>query len=148
MPDQQSFLSIPLPTKTFLDLVEFLREHNSPRDPVEMVRTAVEYWLDNAAWKTEDLLPEVIDHEKGFRWKQLYLPHSTLIRMKYRGGFHYAKVVGDKLLHDDQSVSPSEFAHRVTGTARNAWRDLEVRRPGQDEWILADLLRPQTEGEN
>jgi len=38
-------------------------------------------------------------------------------------------------------VSPSEFANKVAGSSRNAWRDLEIRRPDVDDWVSADRLR-------
>jgi hypothetical protein len=47
----------------------------------------------------------------------------------------------DDLLFNDQVMSPSEFANKVAGSSRNAWRDLEVRRPVDDEWKTASSLR-------
>lgn len=141
----QSFVNIAIPTTTFIGLVDFLRKNGSSRDPVEIVHTSIHYWMENASWKHEALLPDVFDQEKGYRWKQLLLPHGTLIRMKYKGQFHYAKVEGDLIKHDERDVSPSEFANLVTGTSRNAWRDLEVKRPQDSAWFLADFLRDQEE---
>lgn len=141
----QSFINVPIPTYTFLSLVDFLRQEGSSRDPVEIINAAIDYWMDNASWKQEDLLPDVFDQEKGCRWKQLFLPHGSLIRMKYKGQFHYAKVEGDTIKYEDKEVSPSEFANTVTGTSRNAWRDLEVKRPKDNDWFLADFLRVQEE---
>lgn len=141
----QSFINIPIPTHIFLSLVDFLRREGSSRDPVEIINTAIEYWMDNASWKQEDLLPDVFNQEKGYRWKQLFLPHDSLIRMKYKGQFHYAKVEGDTIKYEDKEVSPSEFANTVTGTNRNAWRDLEIKRPSDNAWFVADFLRDQEE---
>jgi len=135
-----SHISVPVPTALFLELVGFLHQQGSDRDPVATVATAIEYWMENAAWKQADLLPEIFE-TGGYRWKELFLPHGTMLRIKYKGAYHYAKVRGDRILYEDQSVSPSEFATAVTKTARNAWRDLEVRRPGEAEWQPADALR-------
>lgn len=141
----QSFINVPVPTEVFLELVHFLNGVGSSRDPVATVTLAIDYWIQNASDKPDDLLPDVVDAEKGYRWKQLYLPHGSIIRMKYRGQFHYAKVEGDKIKYEKKVVSPSEFANTVTGTSRNAWRDLEVKRPNDRAWFLADYLRTQEE---
>ncbi len=137
----QSFINVPIPTYTFLSLVDFLRREGSSRDPVEIINTAIDFWMDNASFKQEDLLPDVFDQEKGYRWKQLFLPHGSLMRMKYKGQFHYAKVEGDTIKYADKDVSPSEFTNTVTGTSRNAWRDLEIKRPNDNAWFVADFLR-------
>lgn len=141
----KSLINVPVPTQTFLTLSDFLKQSGSNRDPVEIISTAIDYWMDNAEWKKEDLLPDVFDQEKGYRWKQVFLPHGSMIRMKYKGQFSYAKVEGDKIIFENKEVSPSEFANTVTGTHRNAWRDLEVKRPSDTAWQLADLLRAHAE---
>ena len=137
----ESTISIPIPASDFIELVDFLREQGSKRDPVAAVRDAIAYWIDNASWKQEDLLNKAFVKPRGYRWKEVFLPHATLIRMKYKGRYHYAKVDGDAFVFNGMHVSPGEFANRVTSSSRNAWRDLEIRRPGDDEWMPADLLR-------
>jgi hypothetical protein len=76
-------------------------------------------------------------------WKHLFLPHGTTVRMKYQGQFHYAKVEGDHLVFDGKPISPSEFANCVTGTSRNAWRDLWIKRPTDQDYYLAETLRSE-----
>jgi hypothetical protein len=137
----ESSISVPISTAQFLGLVDFLREQGSNRDPVSAVEVAIDYWIDNASWKQEDLLPEIFTKDKGYTWKEVFLPHATSIRMRYKGQYHYCQVDGDEVLFNEQSVSPSEFANKVAGSNRNAWRDLEIRRPGDEEWIPADQLR-------
>lgn len=141
----QSFIHIPIPTELFVRLSDFLRKEGSDSDPVDTIRVAIEYWMDNASWKQEALLPGVFDQEKGYRWKQVFLPHGSLIRMKYKNRFYYAKVEGDVITYDNKSVSPSELANAITGTSRNAWRDMEIKRPNDAEWFLADFIRSQSE---
>jgi hypothetical protein len=145
MDGNTSTISVPMPTRLFVRLIEFLRDQGSDRDPVEAVAGAVDYWIDNVSWKQEDLMPEIFDRQKGYRWKALFLPHGTIMRMKYKGEFHYAKVDGDRIVFQGRPVSPSEFANGLTGTSRNAWRDIEVRRPADERWHLADSLRPRAE---
>jgi hypothetical protein len=139
----ESTISVPIPTSQFLELTDFLREQGSDRDPVEAISTAIEYWVDNASWKQEDLLPEIFTKNKGYTWKEVFLAHGTSLRMKYRGEYHYAKVDGDHVIYNEIAVSPGQFANRVTSSSRNAWRDLEVRRPEDDEWLAANHLRQQ-----
>ena len=45
-----SAISVPISTQTFLGLAEFLREKGSDRDPVEVIDSAIDYWMNNADW--------------------------------------------------------------------------------------------------
>lgn len=137
----ESTISVSIPTEQFLDLVNFLRSNNDPRDPVNVVRTAIEYWMDNASWKPE-LLSQT--DTSGYQWKNLFLPSGTQIRMQYKGQYYYAKVEGDSIIYNEKPVSPSTLANTIAGGSRNAWRDLWIKRPDpvrEEEWKLADNLR-------
>jgi len=140
-----SEINVPIQTELFLRVIDMVRKNGSMSDPVEVISLAIEYWLDNAAWKSEDLIPGIplAGTDRGYMWKQLFLPHGTIVRMKYQGRFHYAKVEGDDLRFDGKSISPSEFANHVTGTSRNAWRDLWIKRPSDQDYHLAETLRPE-----
>lgn len=144
---QPSTISVPISTETFLALYEFLKQEELDRDPVEMVENAIDYWLDNASWK-----PDLVDayrptegadpgRGRSYRWKDVSLPHGTQVRMRYRGEYHYAGIDGDRFVVDGQPSSPSAFACAVTNTSRNAWRDLEVKRPSDRGWVPAAKLR-------
>lgn len=135
-------VSIPVPTTLFLDLAAFLKEKEDPRDPVEVVATAIDYWMDNADWKPE-LLVETTT--RGYQWKQLFLPEGTEIRMQYKGVYSYAKVEGDVITYKGQSVSPASLANTIAGSNRNAWRDLWIKRPDDREWRLAEECRAEEE---
>ena len=87
-------ISVPMDTGLFLTLVDFLRSNGDPRDPVDVVSSAVEYWLDNASWKKELL---TTSSTRGYQWKSLFLPDATEIRMQYKGTYFYAKVEGDEI---------------------------------------------------
>lgn len=138
-----SDISVPFPTGKFLQLSDFLKEQGSTRDPVIAIQDAVDYWLENASWKKEDLLPEtlVADSARGYMWKRVFLPTGSILRMKYAGSFHYAKVEGDALVFQGENVSPNQFALTVSGTARDAWRDLWIKRPYDQDYQCADELR-------
>lgn len=131
-------VAVPISTDQFLGLVQFLRSKNDPRDPVEVVSLAINYWLDNASWK-----PELIEVTKnrGFQWKNLFLPDGTELRMQYKGTYHYASVEGDEIRYKGKPITPGSLANTIAGGSRNAWRDLWIKRPSDSEWILADDCR-------
>jgi hypothetical protein len=64
-----------------------------------------------------------------------------MVRIKYNGSFMYAKVGSDYLIYEGERVSPNQFALKVTGTARDPWRDLWIKRPGDADYRLADDFR-------
>jgi hypothetical protein len=139
-----STVSIPLPTTDFLALADFLRKNGSDRDPVEAVAIAVDYWMENAAWKAADLMPETVPDadDRGYMWKEAWLPSGTIARMKYGPEFFYAKVEGDFLVYEGQKVSPNQFAYKVAGNSeRSAWRDLWIKRPNDSDYVPAESLK-------
>ena len=79
---------------------------------------------------------------RGYQWQAVFLPNGSQVRMTYRGEAVHAEIRHEKLLHDGESISPSEFARRVANnTSRNAWRDIYVKFPGESAWKFADDLR-------
>jgi hypothetical protein len=138
----KTHISVPVPTELFLELAEFLRSKDDPRDPVVVVATAIDYWMVNADWKPELL---VESDARGYQWKNVFLPDGTQIRMQYQGSYSYAKVEGDDLIYQGSPISPGILAKPIAGGYnRNAWRDLWIKRPEDKEWILADDLRAQS----
>ena len=137
-------ISIPLPTRLFLDLAEFLESKGDTRDPVLAVSDAVDYWMQNADWKPE-LLRQAPTTNLGYQWKSLFLPAGTEVRMQYKSLWHYAKVEGDRLVYDGEAITPGRLANTVAGSSRNAWRDLWIKRPGDTEWLLADDCRGEAQ---
>lgn len=82
----------------------------------------------------------------GYTWKRLHLPPGTDLRMWHKGDYHYARVEGDRIMYQGHSVSPHEFTALVTGTVRNAWNDIWIRRPGEREWTRAADFRARNGG--
>ncbi|SFO42366.1 hypothetical protein [Nitrosospira briensis] len=140
----KSCISVPIQTEQFLELANFLKSNKDLRDPVEMVSTAIQYWLDNANWKPE-LLEEVSSTVRGYQWKNLFLPQGTQIRMQYKGTYSYARVEDDQIVYRGKPISPGSLANTIAGTSRNAWRDLWIKRPEDKEWKLADECRDKEE---
>lgn len=141
----ESHISVPVPTEVFVGLIEHLREVGSDRDPVETVTDAIRYLIDSDHWRQEGLMPEISESspamDGGFGWKDVFLPHGTHVRMKYKREYFYARVDGDKFLYRGEPVSPSQFANKVANSYRNAWRDLWIMKPGSEKWVRADDLR-------
>jgi hypothetical protein len=136
-------ICVPVDTEQFLGLVDFLRSNGDPRDPVLVIADAIDYWMDNASWKSELLK---VSKLRGYQWKSLFLPEGTQVRMQYKGATYYAKVEGDKLVYNGAPISPSALANAITQSSRNAWRDLWLLRPQDSEWQLADECRKEGQG--
>ncbi|KAA2211181.1 hypothetical protein [Teichococcus oryzae] len=143
-----SAVSVPIATKQFVHLIEFLKEMESGLDPVEAVARAIDYWMENASWKAEDLLQEdAPDPSRGYLWKDILLPDGTLVSMSYKAKTFQARVAGDEFIYEGKRTSPSEFASAVGGgKVRNAWRDLMVKRPQDLRFRRADELRRKRRG--
>lgn len=152
-----SVVNVPISTATFLKLAGFLKDSGSDRDPAFAVEDAVEYWLENARWKTADLLPETV-HERpraDYIWRAkdkatrsplppVVLPHGTVLQLSTSDGIKQATVDDGRLLFEGAQIrSPNAFAEAAAGHARDAWRDVYVRRPTDRHYILADDLREQ-----
>lgn len=89
-----------------------------------------------------DFAAEFGDSKGGYHWAPLFLPNGTLIRMEYKKGVSNATVKNNKIDFKGAIYSPSELARAIaSGTNRNAWRDLLIKRPGDSDWCLADDLR-------
>ncbi len=131
-------ISIPVQTQQFIALADFLRDNGDRRDPVLVIADAIDYWMENASWKSELLRQSTA---RGYQWKGLFLPEGTEVRMQYKGQYHYAKVEGDQLVYEGKPITPGSLANTIASSSRNAWRDLWVKRPSDPEWRLADDCR-------
>lgn len=65
--------------------------------------------------------------------------------MSYKGKVYFADVVSNGFWFEGKIRSPSELTFTITKTSRNAWRDIEIKFPGAEKWVLADQLRHQAE---
>lgn len=139
MADSISTISIPVPTDLFRVLCFYLDSQSSERDPVEVVASAISYWIENA--DPGESAPVEMGVGKGFSWKTVYLPNQTMARMRYRGEVHIATILDGKFTVEGQPTTPARFVQAVTGTVRNAWRDLEIKRPTDGSWIPARALQ-------
>jgi hypothetical protein len=146
----ESQISVPVRISQFREVLDFLREHGSDRDPVDVIGEAITQFLVLATDDPKTFLHHEFDdvsknESRGYLWRNkenyLFLPNGTEIRMRYRDRYHYAKVEGDEIRYEGRSVSPAILANTNTNTSRNAWRDLWIKKPGFSDWVLADHCR-------
>ncbi|HEX7986990.1 MAG TPA: hypothetical protein VF616_26010 [Duganella sp.] len=133
-----------LSTPTLLRLIDYLQTRSGSKDISEALNTALEFWLDAKRELPAGADPTGI---RGYQWRSLFLPEGTVLRSWSYGEHNYARVEGDKIIHDGESVSPNQFARSFTRTARNAWFDLSVRRPGDKHFKMASALRKELAAE-
>lgn len=100
-------------------------------------QSACAHAQDNVLDATEAAFP------RGYQWKSLFLPEGTVLRSWSYGEHNYARVEGDRIMHQGRAVSPNQFARLFTRTTRNAWFDLSVRFPGEKHYRMAGLLRKE-----
>ena len=122
-----------LPPATRLELENFLRANGSPLSLSEALVAAVRLWIEREQYAAQPA--------RGYQWKLLFLPETTLVRLYHGDRWHVGKVLGDDLIYDGRPVSPHQMAQTVAGDGRNAWRVLWLRFPGEKTWTNAGLLR-------
>ena len=108
---------------------------------------AVSRTLENVAWdfleRTEDDFD--LSPSGGILWGGLKLPNGTELRVKKSrsSDYGYAEIVSDKIIYAKKDIgSPSRFARKIKdNTSVNAWIHVEIKRPNDREWELADTFR-------
>lgn len=103
------------------------------------------YWSNR---ESEDERQMYGERNEGYMWKNLFLPNRTKLRMTYKGALHEAEIKHEQIVYEGQTefegtpFSPSSLVSKIAeGTRRNAWRDIYIQRPGDRDWILADVAR-------
>jgi hypothetical protein len=81
--------------------------------------------------------------QQGVFWEALFLPTGTQFRIRYFGKYQEGKLEGEDFIYKDKKYSSvSQMASAMRGnTSVNAWRYIEVKRPGDSAWHLALRLR-------
>ena len=79
---------------------------------------------------------------KGYQWKNVFLPNGTRLRISYMGKDHFAEVRHEQIVYEGDRYTPSQFASKVANnTNRNAWRDIWIKLPNENRWQFANDLR-------
>ncbi len=133
-------VSSQLATTTLRRLIDHLSSHGRNGDVSEAINSALEFWLDAQNQIPSGANPSCI---RGYQWKSLFLPEGTVLRSWSYGEHNYARVEGDKIIHEGEAVSPNQFARAYARSTRNAWFDIWVRRPGEKFFKMAGLLRKE-----
>lgn len=128
---QNEAVSVRVPHQVYLDLAFQLRNSGDTRDPDDVVVAALKAWLAQRQVKSTG----------GYQWKELFLPEGTELRIRYRGAYNYARIDGDQLKYAGEVVSPRDWALMVTGSVRNPWRDIWIRRGVSECWTRASTWR-------
>src|SRR5450830_1248966 len=79
--------------------------------------------------------------DRGYQWKEVFLPHGSRLRIMHHGHSYRAQVEGDLLMADGKITTPNAWVAEVCGVVRNAWRDIYVRRSHTEGWTHASDLR-------
>ncbi len=71
-----------------------------------------------------------------------YLVQTVTSKKSHSDSYGYAEISGDEILYMGNSIgSPSKFARKVKkNTNVNAWINLELKRPQDRTWKLANSL--------
>jgi len=147
--------TISIPVEHHL-IAEIILRSQGRVDPVGLVDSIVSDYLERTkgdadiwslahaeevAEASRDDSDQYGDPTKGYYWNRVFLPNGTALLSAYKGKEHRAEIRHGQLVYNGKPCSPSQFASIVANnTSRNAWRDLWVKRPG-DQWRVANALR-------
>jgi hypothetical protein len=134
----KSTVTVQVDTDTMLRLISHLKVRGGAQDPSDAINGAIDLWLREQAQLPRQCDPASV---RGYQWKSLFLPDGTELRSWSYGEHNYARVVGDQIIHNGRAVTPNEFAQSFARSMRNAWMDLSVRRPQDQQFKLAHRLR-------
>lgn len=129
-----SFVAVPVSVELYAELAR-----RQPR--------GVSSLLERVAWdfinQTANDLDPVPRGRAGVQWESLFLPEGTELRTKYFDELKVAVIRGNQISWDGRAYpSMSQLARAMRGdTSNNAWKVLEVKRPSDASWRLADFLR-------
>ncbi|WP_137719537.1 hypothetical protein [Methylobacillus flagellatus] len=129
-----TFVAVPLPIELYAELTR--RYPGCVSSVIEQVSWD---FLDRTA---EDL-EAATRGSSGVYWESLFLPEGTEIRTKYFNEYKVATIQNEEIIWNGESYpSMSQLAKSMRGdTSNNAWKVLEVKRPSDAKWQLADFLR-------
>ncbi|MGH6967946.1 MAG: DUF2924 domain-containing protein [Stellaceae bacterium] len=82
------------------------------------------------------------DDLSGWIYKGIRFPSGTLLRAKYKGKVHNARIERDGIVFDGKRfATPSDAARAVTRTNVNGWRFWQCQLSGDVGWRRLDALR-------
>jgi hypothetical protein len=129
---QNEAVSVEVKPKVYAALCDTLWKQRDPRSPGDIATIAIKEWLARNTGRPV---------ERGYQWKNLFLPHGTRLRINHCYTSHYAQVEGDLLIAEGNIVTPRGWANEVCGCVRNAWRDIWIQRDHNQGWMRASDWR-------
>lgn len=128
-------MDIPVPLSLFLALCNHQEQTGARQEISEMAAEALGEWLAAQAQRIKAAhAPAAM---RGYQWKDVFLPHGTVLRAVIEGNNHHATVEGDKVMFNGEPVSPSQFVNSVGRSVRNAWNVIWLLFPQQSKWKRA-----------
>lgn len=114
---------------------------------LDRTRGDPDIWSDEhakmvASEAVDDTLIKFGNPAKGYHWQNVFMRNGTRLKITYKGCDKYAEVRHQQIYYEELPCSPSQYASRVANnTARNAWRDIWIKRPSDNDWVFAEDLR-------
>jgi hypothetical protein len=130
--------ALTLSATTRAAVLALLKAKGDARSLEAVVDEALHAWLQKTTCEDPQAAHAAA---RGYQWKSLFLPEGTLLRFDYRWETYEAQVRGNKIIYRGRAYSPRQLLLHITGTVRNAWRELWLRSPGDARWHLADTRR-------
>jgi len=128
-------------TQTVGALCVFIKNHPDIGRVRDIVDEAVHDWM------VRRISQSAAESGAGYRWKTIFLPAGTDVRLDYANQTFHARVVGEKLIFRNRAASPRQMLMEVTGLSGNTWDWLYVRRPGDRHFVQARVLRSRVRRE-
>jgi len=150
------FVCVPISVHLYNELV--IRVGDPRKDVTGYIEHALEAYLMRTAadegwseqyyeWRDsiedrEAFFNQYGDPANGYHWGPLFLSNGTKISMNYKGRQYNADVRRQEIHYEGKTYSPSQLARVIANnTTRNAWRELMIKRPSDQQWQRADALR-------
>lgn len=133
-PSLDDFVCVPIPLDLYAELAR-----RQPRSVATLLSDVAWDFVDRTAADFE-ARPR---SKSGFQWDAVFLPDGTEVRTKYFGDMKVAAIADGEIQWEGKAFqSMSQLARAMRGdTSNNAWKVLEVKRPDDASWKLADFLR-------
>ncbi|WP_145648645.1 hypothetical protein [Pseudoduganella lurida] len=119
-----------------LALLQHLAFRRYDAEPCEAADEAIRAWI-----AARHAAPVELPPIHGYRWKTLFLPAGTRLRIQSPLQTCHAEVIGDEIICESRAVSPNQFVTACAGAPRNAWSEICLLLPGEKFWKLAGVRR-------
>lgn len=128
------FVAVPISTETYMSIAK-----RYPGSVTSLIEDVVRDFLE----RTDESGSYDSVGSNGIYWGSVFLSSGTKLRVSYHNEYKYAAVFEDEIVYEGEKVSSvSKMASLMrNNTSVNAWKFVEVMRPSDKAWILADIIR-------